>query len=369
MTEIVLKLKDIHKSFGSTKIINGLNLDIYDGEVFTLLGPSGCGKSTTLRIVAGLEEPDNGEVIFKEKPWVMMSKDIVVPAYKRNVGVVFQNYAIWPHMTAFENVAYPLKVRGEKKNDIKKKVNEILRVVGLEGYEDRPATMLSGGQQQRVSIARCLVYEPGLLLLDEPFSNLDANLRERMRLEVRQLQQKLKLTVIFVTHDHLDAFTLSDRIGIMRNGKIEQIDNSLNIYGSPESSFIRDFVGNNIKFTAVLAEVNDNQYKLRLTNNTILGFDKKQAIGEFKCGDKVEVSYRPEDVLVNNSINNRADSDYIECVIESVMYLGDSYQCTIQLDLENKITVKMHKDDHPKIMDRVFIKLDPLKSRLWEVSK
>jgi len=366
---IALQLKNIHKSFGSTKIIDGLDLEVRDSEVFTLLGPSGCGKSTTLRIIAGLEEPDDGEVIFKGKPWVIMSQDLLVPAHKRNIGVVFQNYAIWPHMTVFENVAYPLRIRGEKKHVIYEKVRQTLSLVGLGHLEDRPAPMLSGGQQQRVSIARSLVYEPSILLLDEPFSNLDAKLRERMRLEVKQLQEKLKLTIIFVTHDHLDAFTLSDRIGVMRNGKIEQIDSSLDIYELPKTQFVRDFVGNTSKFKVTLQEKNEKDCTVRLSNNALLTFPIQKDFPHLSVGQEMELSFRPEDVKVYQNTSAQLRPNQMECIIENAIFLGNCYECLIQLDENNQIILFMGKETRPKKQERILIEFNPQKARIWEVLK
>ncbi len=369
MSGNALQLKNIHKSFGSTKIIDGLDLEVRDSEVFTLLGPSGCGKSTTLRIIAGLEEPDDGEVIFKGKPWVIMSQDLLVPAHKRNIGVVFQNYAIWPHMTVFENVAYPLRIRGEKKHVIYEKVRQTLSLVGLGHLEDRPAPMLSGGQQQRVSIARSLVYEPSILLLDEPFSNLDAKLRERMRLEVKQLQEKLKLTIIFVTHDHLDAFTLSDRIGVMRNGKIEQIDSSLDIYELPKTQFVRDFVGNTSKFKVTLQEKNEKDCTVRLSNNALLTFPIQKDFPHLSVGQEMELSFRPEDVKVYQNTSAQLRPNQMECIIENAIFLGNCYECLIQLDENNQIILFMGKETRPKKQERILIEFNPQKARIWEVLK
>ena len=206
-----IRLENLSKTYpGATeKAVDGLTLEVADGEVFTLLGPSGCGKSTTLRMVAGLEEPDEGSIHFGGKAVVVTNQDIAIPPEKRNVGMVFQSYAIWPHMTVEENVGFPLKARKFPGAEIKPRVAKVLELVGMGGMEKRPGPLLSGGQQQRVALARALVNEPRILLLDEPFSNLDAKLREQMRLEVKLLQKRLNIAVLFVTHE--------------KNGDVEEI--------------------------------------------------------------------------------------------------------------------------------------------------
>ncbi len=220
------------------------SLDVRRGEVFTLLGPSGCGKTTTLRLVAGLERPDGGEITLRGRVVASAPRRVFVAPNRRNLGMVFQSYAIWPHMTVFENVAYPLTLRGlGRGGDPRSRVARVLDLVGLAGMEARSATLLSGGQMQRLALCRALVYEPDLLLLDEPFSNLDAKLREQMRLELRVLQRRLGITVLFVTHDQIEALSLSDRIAVMRQGRVEQVGPPRSLYEQPASAFVRDFLG------------------------------------------------------------------------------------------------------------------------------
>ena len=202
---------------------------IQRGEVFTLLGPSGCGKTTTLRLVAGLERPDAGEIMLRGRIVASAAPALFVPPHKRNLGMVFQSYAIWPHLSVFENVAYPLRLRGTPAAALRERVTGVLDLVGLHGLAERAATLLSGGQMQRLALCRALVYEPDLLLLDEPFSSLDAKLREQMRVELKLLQRRLGVTVLFVTHDQVEALSLSDRIAVMQRGRVEQV-------GSPATS-------------------------------------------------------------------------------------------------------------------------------------
>jgi ABC-type Fe3+/spermidine/putrescine transport system ATPase subunit len=253
VSDSVLELREVHKYFGTTAAVDGLSLAIQPGEVFTLLGPSGCGKSTTLRIVAGLEEPDSGEVLLDGKLIASGDKHFSLPPERRDLGMVFQSYAIWPHMTVFDNVAFPLHLRGMPKHMIHAKVEAVLDLVGLTGLGSRGATDLSGGQQQRVALARAIVYEPRLLLLDEPLSNLDARLREHMRVELRALQQRLGIAVLFVTHDQAEAMVLSDRIAVMNAGHIEQVGTPITLYERPATAFVRDFLGRVLTLPLVLS--------------------------------------------------------------------------------------------------------------------
>ena len=226
--------------------MDGATLEVRRGEVFTLLGPSGCGKTTTLRLVAGLERPDAGEITLRGRIVASVPRRVFLAPNLRNLGMVFQSYAIWPHMTVFENIAYPLTLRGVKRGVIRDKVERVLGLVGLEGLEARAATLLSGGQMQRLALCRALVYEPDLLLLDEPFSNLDAKLREQMRIELKLLQRRLGITVLFVTHDQIEALSLSDRIAVMQRGRVEQVGPPRSLYEHPASAFVRDFLGQTV---------------------------------------------------------------------------------------------------------------------------
>src|SRR5215831_1074724 len=244
--EAVLSLDAVTKLFGPVHAVDRASLEIRRGEVFTLLGPSGCGKTTTLRLVAGLEHLDAGEITLRGRVVASTRRRLFVPPHKRNLGMVFQSYAIWPHMTVLDNVAYPLELRGTRRAIIREKVSRVLGLVGLEGLETRSATLLSGGQMQRLALCRALVYEPDLLLLDEPFSNLDAKLREQMRVEVKLLQRRLRITVLFVTHDQIEALGLSDRIAVMHRGRVEQVGLPRRLYERPASAFVRDFLGQTV---------------------------------------------------------------------------------------------------------------------------
>ena len=238
---VSLTLNNVNKTFikdgEEFHAVSDVNLSVNPGEFLTFLGPSGCGKTTTLRMVAGFEMPTTGSILMGDRDITYM------PANERNIGFVFQNYALFPHMKIFDNVAYGLRVRGESKTDIARKVREGLALVGLEKAEERYPNQLSGGEQQRVALARVLVLRPSLLLMDEPLSNLDAKLRIHMRSEIRRIQQELSLTCLYVTHDQKEALTMSDRIMVMNRGRIEQVGTPMEIYADPASAFVADFIG------------------------------------------------------------------------------------------------------------------------------
>jgi iron(III) transport system ATP-binding protein len=249
-TKLAIRLEGLWKTYpgGAQPAVKDLSLEVYDGEIVTLLGPSGCGKTTTLRLVAGLELPDDGNIFFGQRAVVMTSRQLFLAPDKRNVGMVFQSYAIWPHMTVAENVMFPLKSRRFPKGEIRERVRRAVELVGMAGFEDRPGPLLSGGQQQRVALARALVTEPRVLLLDEPFSNLDAKLREQMRIEVKLLQKRLKIAVLFVTHDQIEALSLSNRIALMNFGVVQQQGSPRALYEEPANEFVRDFLGRTLLF-------------------------------------------------------------------------------------------------------------------------
>ena len=238
-----VQLKNLKKSFGTVAAVNGVSINIEAGQLATLLGPSGCGKTTTLRMIAGLEVPDQGSITIGDRVIFDKDQSINILPEKRNLGMVFQSYAIWPHKTVFENIAYPLRLRRVPRSQIRDRVKSVLEMLGMGGFEDRPATKLSGGQQQRVALARSLVFEPQLLLLDEPLSNLDAKLREQMRFELKAMQRRIGITTIYVTHDQEEALALSDRVVVMNSGKVEQDGPPNEIYQSPASLFVADFIG------------------------------------------------------------------------------------------------------------------------------
>src|SRR6185312_12427087 len=242
------------------KAVDGISFTVEEGRFYTLLGPSGCGKTTTLRCIAGLEKANGGEIVVAGKKVYAAGDHTFVPAYRRPIGMVFQSYAIWPHLTVFENVAFPLRVGKQRFSsaDIRKKVGSALAQVELGDYEERMATQLSGGQQQRLALARALVREPQVLLLDEPLSNLDAKLRERMRVELRELQRRLRITTVYVTHDQIEALSMSNVIAVMSGGKIVQEGSPREIYLQPKTKFVANFIGSTNQMTGQVTKLEGN---------------------------------------------------------------------------------------------------------------
>lgn len=237
-------IKKLSKAYGDNTVVKDFTLEINDGEFITFLGPSGCGKTTNLRMIAGFIRPTSGEITIGGRVVSSSEKNIFIQPEERRLGMVFQSYAVWPHMNVFNNIAYPLKIKKENRKAIEKKVGEILELVDMRDLSARFPHELSGGQQQRVALARALVMQPEVLLLDEPLSNLDAKLREEMRIEIKELQRKTGITIIFVTHDQIEAMLLSDRVVVMEKGIIHQIDNPVEIYQKPADFFVADFIGN-----------------------------------------------------------------------------------------------------------------------------
>jgi ABC-type Fe3+/spermidine/putrescine transport system ATPase subunit len=325
---IVLELRDVTKRFGEVRAVDRLSFAVRAGEVFTLLGPSGCGKSTALRLVAGLEHPDEGQIVLNDRVIAAANDMRFVPPEKRNMGMVFQSYAIWPHFTVFENVAFPLRLRRTPTTEIRRRVAETLEVVGLGGLESRPATMLSGGQQQRVALARALVYSPDVLLLDEPLSNLDAKLREHMRLELRSIQQRLRISVLFVTHDQAEAMTLSDRVAVMNAGRFEQVGTPADVYERPETPFVRDFLGRAIILRGTARrDGNDILLDLAGEQGRSLRLPPGEGVGSVD-GSTVAISCRPEDAFLEPS--GPPAVNRVPVVIDEVAYLGERIEYAVR---------------------------------------
>ncbi len=338
----VLQLRGVSKSFGSVRAVASMDLDIRAGEVFTLLGPSGCGKTTTLRLLAGFEEPDAGEIVFAGRPIVSVTRRISVPPHKRDMGMVFQSYAVWPHMTVFENVAYPLRARRVPRAEIRERVLRALELVGLQGLEERPGPLLSGGQQQRVAVARALVYEPRLLLLDEPFSNLDARLREQMRVELKILQRELGISVLLVTHDQIEALSLSDRLAVMNLGNVEQLGPPDEVYSAPTSPFVRDFLGRVVVLPGVVDSHDgaNAAVRVRAPGGPVLhcAFEG----GTLEAGQHVSIAIRPEVVSVTpGEADGAPGPNSIEGRIEALLFMGDSYECRIGLGEDQHVLLQV----------------------------
>jgi iron(III) transport system ATP-binding protein len=321
-----LSVQGLTKQFGDVKAVDGITFEAKDGEFITLLGPSGCGKSTTLFAVAGLDRPTGGRIQLDERVFFDGEAGLFVPAEARNCGLVFQSYALWPHMTVRDNVAFPLKIRGVKKKQIAVEVEKALALVEMEPYAARYPHELSGGQQQRVALARTLVFRPSLLLLDEPLSNLDAKLRLRARGWLKQLQSQLKLTTIFVTHDQTEALSLSDRIVVMDGGRIMQIGTPEEIYRDPATPFIADFIGGSNFLSGVVVEVTGNVALVSLPDGQTLSV---AASPELTQGRRVTVSVRPEEVHLVQGAGSQAN--LLRGRIVQREYLGPRYQYSVSI--------------------------------------
>jgi ABC-type Fe3+/spermidine/putrescine transport system ATPase subunit len=367
-----VKLENISKTYpgNSQKAVDRLSLEIADGEVFTLLGPSGCGKSTTLRMVAGLEAPDEGSIYFGDKPIVISSERFSLPAEKRNVGMVFQSYAIWPHMTVEENVAFPLKSRKFSSAEIKRRVPEVLELVGLGGMEKRPGPLLSGGQQQRVALARALVTEPRILLLDEPFSNLDAKLREQMRIEVKLLQKRLNIAVLFVTHDQVEALSLSDRIALMAHGVVQQLGSPKALYEEPVNEFVRDFVGQTLLLKGKVQNQNaSGQITVALEgapNCVVTGFMRN--LTGVAANQSVVLGVRPEDVEIVSASASEAPAGMIAGVAQAALFSGERIE--YQVEVNGQGTMAIYGNRHSPVSEgsKVWLKLRPDGHCAWPTS-
>ncbi|MDZ5252152.1 ABC transporter ATP-binding protein [Clostridium sp. LIBA-8841] len=314
----LINLQNINVSYDKkNNILENLNLKVKKGELVSLLGPSGCGKTTTLRVVAGFIEPTAGKFLLGDEDYTN------IPVHNRNFGLVFQSYALFPHLTVEENVAFGLKMKKMNKEEIKTKVDEILKVVDMSHLAKRYPKELSGGQRQRVAIARALVIEPSLLLLDEPLSNLDAKLRLKMRVEIRKLQQKLGITTLFVTHDQEECFSISDRVAVLNKGVIEQFDTPENIYSNPATEFVARFVGfeNFIDLTKISEDTYKSEVGIKLRVNKV------------KDKNEVKATIRPDDIkIVNEDLENT-----VEGVIEIRTFLGKAYQYDVKTDMGNLI--------------------------------
>jgi ABC-type Fe3+/spermidine/putrescine transport system ATPase subunit len=368
--ETVLALDDVTKLFGAAAAVDRTSLQVRKGEVFTLLGPSGCGKTTTLRLVAGLERPDGGEIALRGRVVASVPRRVFVPPNKRNLGMVFQSYAIWPHMSVFDNVAYPLTLRGEPRAAIRDKVARVLGLVGLDGLEARPATLLSGGQMQRLALCRALVYEPDLLLLDEPFSNLDAKLREQMRVELKMLQRRLGITVLFVTHDQVEALSLSDRIAVMHRGRVEQVGQPRHLYERPGTAFVRDFLGQTVVLkgrvgrtpaagaASITVEMNGS-----LTGKTLAGRPPDTAT--LAPGAEAHVAIRPEDIQVMVDGQSPTSETTLPGVIAALLFVGDRYEARVTVGDEHDILLLLPRATDWREGQQVLLAFPPETVSVW----
>ncbi len=352
-----VSLQELQKAYGSQVVLDVQQLDIREGEFFSLLGPSGCGKTTTLRCIAGLAELDRGRVLIG-------GRDVTsVPTWQRNLGMVFQKYALFPHLTVGENVGYGLRERGTAREEIEQRVAEALALVSLPNTTHRLPHQLSGGQQQRVAIARAIVYRPDVLLLDEPLSNLDVKLRVAMRAELKRLQRTLGLTTIFVTHDQQEALALSDRIAVMRDGRVEQLGTPEEIYDRPQSTFVADFVGaTNIVNGIVRDWAEDGTVAIAIGDAGEVRANNREGL---RTGDAVNVSIKPERVQPVQT----TDRDGLIGEIESIAYLGSTHSYVVRIGsqrLEMRWPHAVMIEQQPaQPGDRLTIVFDPDSVRLF----
>lgn len=354
----MIKVVNLTKMFGAgqegVRAVNQVSFEVAEGRLFTLLGPSGCGKTTTLRCIAGLETPTAGEIRIGDQLVFSDSKGTAVPANRRNIGMVFQSYAIWPHMTVFQNVFYPLKSKGFSRYEAKERTLEALKTVGILDLKDRPAPRLSGGQQQRVALARAIAGDPKILLLDEPLSNLDAKLRQEMRSEIRRLQRRLKITLLYVTHDQIEALTLSDLVAVMEEGRIVESNTPRDIYLRPKTPFAASFIGS--------TNVIPGEKKEATSDGKAI---VKVPFGEIHCiadaslveESRVLVFVRPESLQVSRSFPNVRENVW-RGKIKEKMFFGDSIDCQISC---HDFLLLAKLDSYMDVVegDEVYVHIDP----------
>lgn len=331
---VEIRLKEVAKRFGPVTAVDSASFVALDNELLTLVGPSGCGKTTVLRLIAGFEEPDRGDILFDKKSVLTLSPE------ERNVGMVFQNYALFPHMNVDRNIAYGLKFSGMSKKEKNRKVRRLLQMVNLEGMEKRSPGELSAGQRQRVALVRALAVEPTLLLLDEPLSALDAKLRERLRLEIKQIQQELDITTIYVTHDQEEALIISDKIAVMNEGQIEQVGRPPELYNLPSTEFVARFIGRGNLVAGRVKELSNHRLLVEITpRQPLVAMELGESEGTYKVGDKVKFLIRPENMTLNGSLENE-----LLASVESVEYLGDALRIHLNYDQEELIVKKSGVD-------------------------
>ncbi len=343
----MIHIEKLNKSFsskaGEVQALSGIDLAVGAGEFFVLLGPSGSGKTTLLRCVAGLERPDSGEIALGARVAFSSKQRLFIPAEHREIGMVFQSYAIWPHLTVFENVALPL-TQGRKrplKAQVRERVREALRLVDMDDYADRPAPLLSGGQQQRVALARALAISPKLLLMDEPLSNLDARLREEVRTKIKKLVSELGITVLYVTHDQVEAMVLADRIAVMAHGEILQVGNPYELYRNPKSPLVAEFFGS---INWLRGKVLDKHCV-----ETEIGKIEVEARGE--RNEKVVVGIRPEDMKIESA--GDCSSNRLEATVLSSTFIGD--QMIFEMKINNSVLTAKAMPDGKKPEGKVYV--------------
>jgi len=329
--ETHIHLDNLSKYFGEVKAVDGLSMEIGKGEFITFLGPSGSGKTTTLLMIAGFEEPSSGNILLNGES--ILRK----PPYKRDLGMVFQNYALFPHMTVADNIAFPLQMRKVNKIETDERINDALQLVRLAGYGDRYPNQLSGGQQQRIALARALVFNPSVLLMDEPLGALDRKLREEMKLEIRNLHHQIDVTVIYVTHDQEEALVLSDRIAVMNHGKVVQLGTPTDLYEHPAEKFVADFIGESNFIEGKVESLNkhDRTCEVRTKNGLLISGSYKENISN---GQTVHMAVRPSRITILN--DHEQTSNSFEGTIREIIYLGETTKYEIELSKDDVMVMK-----------------------------
>ena len=325
-----LSLRGVSKSFGNTAVLQNIDLEVPQGELVSLLGPSGCGKTTTLNVIAGFETPDLGDVVIDGRTVN------AVPTHERGLGMVFQGHALFPHMTCFENVAFGLRTRKVTEAEVRRRVSEVMELVRLGELRDRYPRELSGGQQQRVGLARALVVQPRVLLLDEPLSNLDAKLRRAMQSEIKRIHEAVQTTMIYVTHDQEEALTLSDRIGVMNHGKLEQLDSPVAIYRWPRTRFVADFIGASSFIEGTVSEVYSGRAVVAVEGCGRTGV----AAENLNTGQKVQMGVRSDRIAIRPAVSGASDPTGLVLAgnVASIVFAGPSFHVTLDLGDDRLMT-------------------------------
>jgi iron(III) transport system ATP-binding protein len=365
---VVLRFENVSRRFGTHTAVDDVAFELRRGEVLTLLGPSGCGKTTTLRMAIGLERASAGRVHYRDRVVDSPADRIFVSPEQRDMGMVFQSYAIWPHMNVFENVAFPLRTRRTEKALVEAKVKEVLAQVGLAGYEGRSGMQLSGGQQQRVAVARGLVANPSVLLMDEPFSNLDAKLRDQLRAELKTLQRRLNISILFVTHDQTEALALSDRIAVMRDGRIEQIGDPVDLYTSPAVPFVRDFLGQSLLLPGQVVESRPGTVRVRLGSGHELDSTGRNHLAGATPDKPCLVSVRPEEIRVEVAPADvsAAPPNSLPATIRTLLFLGQGYEAMVELPHGEVAMIHLRRDTAWREDQAIRLQLPADKLQLWD---
>lgn len=354
-----LKVENLSKKYGNHQAIDNISFEIEEKKLFVLLGPSGCGKTTTLRCIGGLEKPDTGIISIKNETISNNEDQIFVAAEKRGMGMVAQSYAIWPHMSVFENIAFPLRMSKFDKNLLANRVEEALDMVQLKGLGTRNATDLSGGQQQRVALARAIVGRPKLLLFDEPLSNLDAKLREQMRYLLKEIQTEIGITAVYVTHDQSEAMGLGDELIVMNNGKIEQSDQARSLYNNPKTKFVGEFIGTANMIEGHITQKGSNSCKITLKNNNSEQIIKAR-LSHHTESEQGMLLFRPEWISIQKDTSVKQENS-IDGVVKTYQYLGDRSELIIETEFAD-IKASVTDDEEYIVGDKVVIKINENKA-------